>query len=179
MRLDNILDLTKKDLASLVEICRRDSRFFDGVWFMNIEDRFGFEQAMDIHCDMWGKFGEYQSKLIKRAFNLGNKPMSALVRAVNIDPAWLFWDYTMDQVSDTQALFRVTGCKAQRARVKMGRGINPDCQKVDGAYFTSFVRVIDPMIKVKCNLGPPDKCSDNLWCEWCFYLEEENNSSIK
>jgi hypothetical protein len=178
MRWAKVSELSKKNVVSLVGICRRDTRFFDGLWFMNIEDRFGFEQAMNIHCDMWGKFGEYQAKLIKKAFNLGHNPIPALVRAVDIDPAWLFWDYTIEQLSDTQALFRVTGCKAQRARIRIGRGINLDCQKVDGAYLTSFAQVMDPMIKVKCNMGPPDKNSDNLWCEWCFYLEEENNTKV-
>lgn len=182
MRGDARLELPQKDLVSLVKICRKDSRFLDGLWFMNIEDRFGFEEAMKIHCEMWGQFGRYQARLIKAAFDLGDDPISALVMAVDLDPAWLLWDYTIGPLSGTEALFRVTGCKAQQVRIKIGRGINPHCQKTDGAYFTSFARALDPLIRVRCDIGPPERYSDNLWCEWKFYIEEDtipNRSSHK
>jgi hypothetical protein len=100
--------------------------------------------------------------------------MLALVRALEIDPAWLFWDYVVDKVSDKQVLLKVTECKAQRSRVRMGRGINPDCRKVDGAYLSSFARVVDPMIRVRCNFGPPDGHTDKMWCEWCFCFGDQN-----
>ena len=170
MNTDTISKLPKKDLVSLITICRRDTRFFDGYWFINIENRLGFEEAMNIHAEMWRRFGKYQGELIADAFTLSDDPIQALVKAVSMDPAWLFWDYTVEQVSNTAALFRVSSCVAQRARIKSSKGINPDCQKVDGAYFESFAHVIDPRIKVKCNFGPPDKYSDELWCEWSFSI---------
>jgi hypothetical protein len=172
MRWEELENLSKKELVSLMRICRRDMRFFDGLWFINIEDEFGFEKALDIHCNMWRRFGEYQAKLIARSFDLGQKPIPALVTAIEIDPAWLSWGYQVELVSNTKAIFRVTECTAQQARLRSGRDINPYCQRVDFLYFKTFAQVIDPRINVKCNFGPPNNYSNDLWCEWCFYLAE-------
>lgn len=176
MKLDRISTLPREDLFSLITICRRDTRFFDGYWFINVEKRFGFEEALDIHVRMWEQFGEYQAGLIVKAFALGDHPVERLTRAIELDPAWLFWGYRIDRLSETAAAFRVSDCVAQRARIKSGKGLNPDCERVDGGYLGSFARVIHPGIRVTCSFGPQCKERGDLWCEWLFSFPDSTGT---
>jgi len=84
--------------------------------------------------------------------------------------SWLFFDYTIEQVSDTEAIFQVKNCLAQTGRLRVGRNIFA-CRRVDEGYFTNFIQVIDPRIKIECEFSPPDKYFTDLWCRWRFYIE--------
>jgi len=170
MTIEEIRNLPKEDIVLLLDICRRDMRFQDGFWFMNVEDTWGIDKAVEIDASIWSRFGKYEAQLLLRAFKWDNKGIPTLVTALRLAPSWLFFDYSVEQISDTEAIFQVTGCLAQTGRLRVGRDIF-DCREVDGGYLANFAQVIDPRIKVECELSPPDTHSDNLWCRWRFYLE--------
>jgi len=170
MRIEEIRDLPKEDIVALLEICRKGMRFQDGFWFMNVEDVWGIDRAVEIDADIWSRFGEYEAQLLLKAFKWEKKGISTLVEAIRHAPSWLFFDYSIEQVSDKEAIFQVKNCLAQTGRLKIGRNVFA-CRRVDEGYLNSFAQRIDPKIKVKCDFSPPDKYFDNLWCSWRFYIE--------
>ena len=170
MTTEEIQNLTKKDIIALLEICRRGMRFQDGFWFMKVEDIWGIEKAIEIDADIWSRFGKYEAELLLAAFKWDKKDMSTLIKALRLAPSWLFFDYTIEQISDIEAIFQVKNCLAQTGRLRVGRDIFA-CRRVDEGYLTNFVKVINPGIKIECEFSPPDKYFTDLWCRWRFYIE--------
>ena len=173
MKIDEISDLPKEHIVGLLEICRRSMRFQDGFWFMNVEDILGINKAIEIDAAIWSKFGKYESELLLKTFNWDKESIPTLIKALKYAPSWLFFDYSIEQVSETEVVFQVKNCLAQVGRLRGGRGVFA-CRRVEEGYLTNFVQVIDPKIKVKCDFCPPDKYFDSLWCSWHFYIETED-----
>jgi hypothetical protein len=138
---------------------------------MAVEDSDGLERAVTIDADVWGKMGRINARRMQKALDLGEPGIPSLVRAIELDPLWLFFGYEVEQLSSTQAVARFTDCLAQKGRLKMGKEVFP-CRSVEEGYFNSFAHVFDPRIEVRCGFCPPEKYSEDLWCEWHFTIRE-------
>ena len=171
MKREKLAQMPKGDILQLFDILRLDQRTIDGLWFLAVEDTYGLERAVELDVTIWSKMGKINARRLQKAFDLGTPGISALIKAIGLDPLWLFFGYEVEQISNTKAVVRFTDCPAQKGRIKIGRAIFP-CQSVDEGYFNNFAKVIDPRIEVSCNFCPPEKYSDNLWCEWHFSLIE-------
>ena len=169
MREDELQKLSKQDLLSLVEICRRNWRATDGFWFMAVEERWGTEQAIEIDEMVWGELGKRAAYRLHKAFKL-EKKIRGLVKALKFDPGYLYFEYSVEQSSENKAILQVTSCLAQKRRLEIGKGVF-DCRGVEMAYLTNFARFFDPRIKVYCEFCPPERYFPDLWCEWHFHLQ--------
>jgi hypothetical protein len=167
---EEVHNLPKEHVVALLEICRKSMRFQDGFWFMNVEDTWGIDKAIEIDAHIWSRFGKYEAQLLLKAFPWEKRGIPTLVRAIRFAPSWLFFDYSIEQISDTDAVLQVKKCLAQTGRLKGGKNVFA-CRKVDEGYLTNFARVIDPKIKVTCDFAPPEKYFDNLWCSWRFSID--------
>lgn len=169
MRADEIRQLPGDEVVKLLEICRKGMRFQDGFWFMNVEDSWGIERAVAIDTDVWTRFGRYEAGLLLKGFAWKEQGIAKLVQALKYAPSWLFFDYSVEQVSETEALLQVQKCLAQTGRLRGGRGVFA-CRSVEEGYLSSFASAIGA-IKVEREFGPPDRYSEALWCSWRFRLE--------
>ncbi|MEO0247990.1 MAG: DUF6125 family protein [candidate division WOR-3 bacterium] len=169
MTLDEIRWLPMDEVVALLAICRKGMRFQDGFWFMNVEDTWGLERAVEIDADVWSRFGSYEAGLLVRAFGWKEQGIPKLVKALRYAPSWLFFEYSVEQISETEALFRVQKCLAQVGRLRAGRGVF-SCRSVEEGYLSSFAEAIGA-IKVEHEFGPPDTYAETLWCGWRFRLD--------
>jgi hypothetical protein len=169
MRLETLRKLPKDTILQILEILRRDQRTIDGLWFLAVEEMYGLTRAVEIDAHVWGKIGYINAKRLKTAFNLRPLDISSLIKAINLDPLWLFFDYKIEQVSREKAVMRFRDCPAQKGRLRMGKGTFP-CRSVDEGYFIGFCKEIDERIRVHCAYCPPEQASDDFLCEWHFLL---------
>lgn len=171
MKREKLVRLPKEEIIQLFEILRLDQRTIDGLWFLAVEDTYGLKRAVELDAAIWSKMGRINAQRLQKAFDLKADGIQTLVKAIELDPLWLFFGYEVEYLSNTEAVVRFTDCPAQKGRLKIGRAIFP-CRSVDENYFESFAKAIEPRVKVRCNFCPPEKYSDNLWCEWHFSLIE-------
>jgi len=64
-----MLELTPKQIA---EYFHRSYTTVDGLWFMKIEEKYGFDAALDIDNEVWKIFPKIQARLLKTMGKLGN-----------------------------------------------------------------------------------------------------------
>jgi len=171
MNIEELAQLPKESIVQLLEILRKDQRSIDGFWFLKVEESHGLERAVAMDASIWGKMGRINAKRLQRAFDLGEPGIPALIQAIELDPLWLFFGYNVEQISSTQAVVRFTDCLPQKGRRKIGKEVFP-CRSVGEGYFTNFAKVIDSRIEVQCGFCPPEKYSEDLWCEWHFNINE-------
>jgi hypothetical protein len=170
MRPEELSKLPKETLIKLFEILRRDQRTIDGFWFLQVENSYGIEKAIEFDAYVWNRIGRINAKRLKEALGLGTG-IPALVKAIELDPLWFLFGYEVKQLSIAEAAVVFTDCLGQKARLKMGKELFP-CRSVDEGYFTGFAKTLDPRIEVQCISCPPERYSDELWCEWRFTLME-------
>jgi hypothetical protein len=76
----------------------------------------------------------------------------------------------IEEASDTHCVFRMNRCRVQEARKRQGLPDFP-CKPIGIVEYSGFAKTIDPRIKTKCLICPPDSHPSDVWCSWEFRLE--------
>jgi hypothetical protein len=66
------------DSAQIASYFKRSYTAVDGLWFMKLEERYGFETALELDNEVWKVFPKLQARFLKAAGNLGDGPDALL-----------------------------------------------------------------------------------------------------
>jgi hypothetical protein len=164
-------DLPKKEIIELLKDASKNWLAHDGLWFRAVEDKYGIEAAMELDRKAWGKFTIIEAKRIMK--RLGIKPgggIPALVQALKFRLYAHINVQEIKEASDTHCVFRMNRCRVQEARKRQGLPDFP-CKSIGIVEYSGFANTIDPRIKTKCLVCPPDSHPSDVWCSWEFRLE--------
>ena len=64
-----MLELTDKQIAAYF---RRSYTAADGLWFLKVEERYGFDTALDVDEEVWKVLPKIQARMLKSIGNLDN-----------------------------------------------------------------------------------------------------------
>ena len=164
-------EIPKDILPDFVFMHLRNMWAVDGFYYLFIEERFGTEIATEIDRKVWEVMGKIEARRIKKLFNINNDDIPSLMKALS------YYGWTLDLedkemvVEKNRAIIRNIKCRVQNTRISKGLG-EFGCKPVRFGFLKAFAKEFNPDIVVKCNVCPPDKHPDNLWCEWEFTLKE-------
>ena len=57
--------------AQIAEFYHRSYSSVDGLWFMKLEEKYGFEAALEIDNEVWKVFPKIQARVLKSACKMG------------------------------------------------------------------------------------------------------------
>jgi len=140
----------------------------DGLWFMAVEKRLGFEAAFDMDLEVWKAYGMVQLKRLSRALGIpleGENPpdlstINLLVHSLcRIDGTESDWEM-LD--ADT-SVFRVHRCPWWENLRSSGRTGVINCELVDNTLFADWLNRLDPSIEMEITRSLP---RGHAHCEW-------------
>ena len=164
-------DWPKEDILKYLGFLIHNYRVMDAFWFINIENRHGHAEACKINEMVWGKVANLAARDLKERFNITEKGIPGLVKALKIFPWHIIVGYTLIE-NHNELIIEVPSCPAQEGRLKRGLG-EYDCKDMHRAEFKNFAQIIDPSIDVSCLFAPPDKHPEDLYCRWRFTVNEK------
>lgn len=155
------------------EICARSLYTVDGVWFLAVEDKYGFDVAFEMNRAVWRRISPIIGRRILKNLDVeGKPPLRALMELVLADPMIRVHSPEVVTLMDNHAVLRFIDCPVQVARIRDGKGVYdgvPGCSTL----FEAYSELIDPRIKVNCVACAPSPENPEYWCEWEFELSEE------
>jgi hypothetical protein len=166
-----VKDLSKEELIALLSDASKNWLAHDGLWFRAVEDKFGLDTALELDKKAWEKFTVIEAKRIMK--RLGLQPdggIPALKQALKFR---LYAHINVQEVIDIEEnkiVFRMNKCRVQEARMRQGLPDFP-CKSVGIIEYSGFARTIDPRIKTKCIVCPPDPHPADVFCAWEFSIE--------
>ncbi|MEI8004204.1 MAG: DUF6125 family protein, partial [Methanothrix sp.] len=110
-------DLTDEQKA---EYFRRSYTAADGLWFMKVEERLGFEEALRMDEAVWKVMPKIQGRTLKRMMHL-ECGLQGLEEALSARLALEGFDYEMERREDGFAVI-VKRCPWHDRMIKSGRG---------------------------------------------------------
>ena len=164
-------DLSKEELLELLQNASKNWLTHDGLWFREVEARFGLEAAIELDKRAWEKFTVIEAQRIMK--NLNIKPgggIQALAKALKFRLYAYINIQEIKEISDTRLVFRMNTCRVQEARKKQGLPDFP-CKPVGIIEYSGFAKTIDPRIKTTCLVCPPDPHPPDCMCAWEFTLK--------
>ena len=70
--------MIEMDPGQITEYFKRNYTAVDGLWFMKLEEKYGFETALELDNEVWKVFPKIQARFLKAAGNLGDGPDALL-----------------------------------------------------------------------------------------------------
>ena len=163
--------LSREDL---MEVASRTYYTIDGLWFLAVEDAFGFETAFTMNQTVWQQAGPIMGKrLLKYIDTEGKQPLRVLMELLFADPLMQVHKPVVTELTASKAVFRCLECPIQSARLREGRGVYngiPGCSILYNAY----AGTVDEHITTRCLACAPDPENPEYWCEWVFELPENS-----
>jgi hypothetical protein len=76
---------------------------------------------------------------------------------------------SIEEIDETQFIFRMNDCRVQSARKRKGLPDYP-CRSVGMVEYPFFASAIDHRIETECIGCPPDQHPENWYCAWKFKI---------
>jgi hypothetical protein len=109
-------DLTE---SQKTEYFRRAFTAADGLWFMLVEEMFGFEAALERDIAVWRVLPKIQARFVKAMMNLGSGP-DDLAKAISARLALEGYDYEMSADAKGFGVI-ISKCPWHDLMIKSGR----------------------------------------------------------
>ncbi|MBS7608890.1 hypothetical protein KEJ52_06865 [Candidatus Bathyarchaeota archaeon] len=143
----------------------------DGLYFLEIEKRFGTEAATQIDTHVWEAMAVLEAKSLQKMFEISENPdVPTIMKLLRLTSWALDQPFKTINVSADKAVLSINRCRTQEARLKKGLGEFP-CKNVRFGYLKAFAKTLNQNVEVNCLVCPPDKHPENLWCSWEFKLQ--------
>jgi hypothetical protein len=142
----------------------------DGLYFLEIEKKFGTEAATQIDARVWETMAALEAKSLQKMFNVIENPDIPTIMGLLRLTSWaLDQPFKRIETSSERAVLSINRCRTQEARLKKGLSEFP-CKRVRFGYLKNFAKTINPKVEVNCLVCPPDKHPSDIWCSWEFKL---------
>ena len=140
----------------------------DGLWFIAVEQRLGFEAAFELDLQVWKSYGQVQLKRLARLLGVAleadsppdlatvNSLVEALCRIDGTESAW-------EMLDEETSVFRVYGCPWWDNLRASGRSELVNCELVDNTLFADWLEKLDPGIEMEITRSLP---RGDEHCEW-------------
>jgi hypothetical protein len=110
-------ELNDREIA---QYFRRCYTAVDGLWFMKIEERSGFEEALAVDCEVWKVFPKIQARTLK-ALTGRESGMDALIHCFTIKMTLEEYRYSITRDDDLSFTVTITGCPWYDMLIRSGR----------------------------------------------------------
>lgn len=165
--------LTKEELIDLLRLYGRLALTIDGLWFLALERIKGTDEAIRIDEEVWGQYGKWKGNLLKRFLSVTEvNSLEDICRCYLLTPIFANLG-GQAEIRGDKCYLRVTECYPQKARISKGLG-EFACKGVGMAYFGALLTALNPDIRFRCVVCPPDEHSKEVWCEWEVWIERNS-----
>ena len=167
-----IEQIPKNKMSDFIFMHLRNMWAVDGLYYLGIEEKYGADNATEIDSKVWEIMGKIEARKIKEFFDIKENDIKSLIKALSYSS----WSLDLEDkeiiIKKDKAIIRNTKCRVQNTRIQ--RGLSEfGCKVVRFGFLKSFAKEINPNIEVKCNVCPPDRHTQDLWCEWEFILKDK------
>lgn len=152
----------------IADFLRRSYAAVDGLWFMKVEELFGYEKAMDLDEVIWQIMPKIQARKARELRNITGNSILDFLRAIQMKLAAEGYDYSLESVGGGFML-TVNVCPWYEIIKAKGRGhIMPDiaeriCKKELQGWIAEFSGAIDFE-------NPERLCAEDRPCSSCKFI---------
>jgi hypothetical protein len=140
----------------------------DGLWFMAVEKKSGFEEALELDLEVWKQYGVVIIKRLARMLGIGldtqDPPDMATVNFVMEKICEIDGTICKGELLSPQEIrFRVHRCSWWENLNRSGREDIIPCEYIDNTIFRYWLEAIDPTMSFEITHALP---RGDAHCEW-------------
>lgn len=166
----DLKDMSKDEIMGFLVDAAKNWLALDGVWFRAVENKYGIETAIGLDKEVWETYTVIEARRIMKRLDIepgGGIP--ALIQCLKFRLYVHINDQEVTEVSENRCVFRMKSCRVQEARKRQNL-LDFPCKPVGIIEYSLFAKTIDPRLKTRCLVCPPDPHPEDVWCVWEFTL---------
>ncbi|MFC1976940.1 DUF6125 family protein [Chloroflexota bacterium] len=164
MRKSELLQLSKEELAELIEQYSKLYAALDGLWFLSVEKEYGHDMATKLDVEVWESLTPREARRISGARKITEGGIEAVIEALKFRPSFNTKEYNVTREGN-KAIVRVTECRSLHAMERDKREVS-SCIRVLQNVYPKFAKGIDSSIKFRVLKAPPRESAYDTCCEW-------------
>jgi hypothetical protein len=168
-------DLDSAQLREMLLNFARNWLAHDGLWFQAVERVHGLEHAMMLDAEAWKRFSPIEARRIMGFLKLPERGGLEALRTALDYRLYAVLNRQHSILRDGKLRFYMNECRVQSARKNKGLAAFP-CKAVGLVEYSTFAETIDPRIRTRCLVCPPDEHPDDFYCGWEFWIHEETTA---
>ena len=98
------------DQKDLIRLIKSSLTAIDGLWFLEIENEFGFEKAFEIDLGVWKKYGPIIIRRIIKMLSITDNDLDSFIRILEILCEIDGTRFTIKEKSHDKALILINHC---------------------------------------------------------------------
>jgi hypothetical protein len=152
-----------------IQLIRSALTAIDGLWFLEVEDKFGFEKAFEIDIQVWKRYGNIIIKRIKKTLSLKENNLDAFLQILQILCEIDGTKFEIKQQSPNEVLVQVNYCPWWENLKRSHREKLVRCDIVDKLIFPEWAKYFNPKIDFQITRSLPN---GHDTCEWIITLKD-------
>jgi hypothetical protein len=115
------------------EYFHRSFKAADGLWFLKVEEKYGFEAALDVDKEVWKVLPKIQARMIKSLLGKSEAPVT-LLESLTVKLSLEGFKFEVEQ-DEGGFRIRISDCPWHNLMIKSGR------EKLSGAVGTTICSI--------------------------------------
>ena len=111
--------MTRLSSQQVTEYFRRSYKAVDGLWFMKVEERYGFDAALEVDDEVWKVMPKIQARMVKQFLGLKGGP-EALLEGLETKLELEGFKFTAEKTTNGFWI-SITDCPWHNLMIKSGR----------------------------------------------------------
>ncbi|MFX1297424.1 MAG: DUF6125 family protein [Promethearchaeota archaeon] len=150
-----------------VRLIRSALTAIDGLWFLEVENKFGFDDAFEMDIKVWKRYGPIIIKRIKKVFSIEDNTLESFLRILEVLCAMDGTQFIIEEKTLDKAVIRVQYCPWWENLKRSKREKLVRCDIVDRDIFPEWAKAFNPKVKFELTKSLPD---GHDTCEWLISL---------
>ncbi len=160
---------TSKKNDQLIQLIRSALTAIDGLWFLELENKVGFDEAFEIDVKVWKRYGPIIIKRIRKAFAITDSSLESFLQILEILCDIDGTQFKIEKKSPGEAVLRVLYCPWWENLKRSNRENLVRCDIVDEVIFPEWAKAFNPQLEFLLTNSLP-KGQDA--CEWLIKLKD-------
>ncbi len=170
-----LTELSRGQLENLLVDFAKRWLAHDGLWFQQVEQNHGMEEAIRLDAGSWEQFTIIEAKRIMAFLEMEpDGGLENLKKALHYRMYSFINKQEIIEKDSNTIIFRMNECRVQAARQRKQLPEFP-CRPVGLVEYSGFARTIDSRIETKCLYCPPDNHPKDSFCAWEFSLNHNKD----
>ncbi len=153
----------------IVRLIRSALTTIDGLWFLEVEEKFGFKDAFDIDLNVWKRYGPIIINRIRKALSIQNDDLESFLKVLDVLCKIDGTEFEIKEKRSDLVRLEVHFCPWWENLRRSKREKLVRCDVVDKVVFPEWAKSFNPKIQFILLKSLP---SGDKTCEWLLSLTE-------
>ncbi len=142
--------------AKMVQLIRSALTAIDGLWFLEVEKKHGFDAAFEVDIDVWKQYGAIMINRIKKALSIEDNNLESFLKIFELLSEIDGTTFKIVKQASTEAVLEITLCPWWENLKRSKRETLVRCDAVDRAIYPEWIKAFDPSYELLLTKSLPE-----------------------